>query len=271
MIKEDNTLKKRLLAILTAVLILIPVGANAANPASRFDMLAYLDVMVGYGDGDLGLDRLVTRAEFSKMALEASPLRNSVAAKLKISPFSDVLYDKWYAPYVYLGAVNNIFAGYIDGTFRPDNNVTYEEAVMVALRLLGYSDEEFQYSWPYGPVNAGEKNGLCNGMNAYIGQMLTRDQVSHLFYNLLNATNGTKYITKLGYSIEEDMVIAASYNEVTGLSRGKVYTAKGLFDVSDDFDYSLVGYKGDAIMKDGKITAFFPYRCRYSFFTCHAP
>ncbi|MBQ7718659.1 MAG: S-layer homology domain-containing protein [Clostridia bacterium] len=252
-------MKKRLLAILTAVLILIPVGANAANPASRFDMLAYLDVMVGYGDGDLGLDRLVTRAEFSKMALEASPLRNSVAAKLKISPFSDVLYDKWYAPYVYLGAVNNIFAGYIDGTFRPDNNVTYEEAVMVALRLLGYSDEEFQYSWPYGPVNAGEKNGLCNGMNAYIGQMLTRDQVSHLFYNLLNATNGTKYITKLGYSIEEDMVIAASYNEVTGLSRGKVYTAKGLFDVSDDFDYSLVGYKGDAIMKDGKITAFFPY------------
>ena len=253
-------LKKKIFAIITAVIMLLPFGVHAANSDNRFDMLAYLDIMVGYGGGDLGLDRLVTRAEFSKMAIEASQMRNSVAARLKISPFADVSYDKWYAPYVYLGAVNNIFAGYIDGTFKPDNNVTYEEAVMVALRLFGYSDDEFQYSWPYGPVSTGEKNGICDNMNAYVGQALTREQVSHLFFNLLNTTsNGAKYITKLGYSLQEDVVLTASYNEVTGLTRGKVYSSGGLLEVADGFDYSLIGYKGDAVLKDGKITAFFPY------------
>ena len=252
---------KKILAILLTLMLILTFNVAAIDSDSRFDLLKELDIMVGYADGSLGLDNLVTRAEFVKMAVAASKYRDSVSSGLSVSPFSDVMYSSWYAPYVYLGASNKLLLGYKDGYFRPDNAVTYEEALTVALRLLGYEDSEFEYSWPAGQISVAGNIGLSDGMNSYAGQNLNRNQVSMLFYNLLRADikgGSTEYITTLNYSWLHDVVLTSSHNESSSVKKGYVYTSAGLYEVTDSFDYSLVGTKGDALLRDGKIAEFVP-------------
>ncbi|MBO4896777.1 MAG: S-layer homology domain-containing protein [Clostridia bacterium] len=254
-------MKKRILTALFALIWLFSLTAFASDEDNRLGMLSNLNIMVGYGDGDFGLDRAVTRAEFTKMAVAASKYRNSVATRLSVSPFSDVMYDSWYAPYVYIGAVNGVLKGYKDGSFKPDGLITYEEALTVALRLLGYEDSEFEYAWPYGQVGTAEKIGLCDNMNSGVGEIQTRNQVSHLFYNLLKTTpkNGSgDYVKAIGYEILDDIILVSSNNETQTVDKGYVYTSEGLYKTADGFDYTLVGLRGDAVLKDGKITAFLP-------------
>ena len=142
---------KKIISLIVAVtLILGCVSIYADEINTRFGVLKAFGIREGYADGSMGLDRLVTRAEFTKMAIAASSYRTSVTSSLAVSPFPDVTYDKWHAPYVYLGVTNGLLTGYKDGTFKPENTVLYEEGCAILLRLLGYPDSEFAYSWPAG-------------------------------------------------------------------------------------------------------------------------
>lgn len=53
-----------------------------------------------------------------------------------------------YAPYVRIAVQQGWLSGYTDGTFRPDNAVTLEEAVTAVLKLLGYKMTELSGSFP---------------------------------------------------------------------------------------------------------------------------
>ena len=250
---------KKITSLLIVLIMTLSFSAFASE--NRLGILSSLNIMVGYGDGNFGLDRSVTRAEFTKMAVEASKYRNSVTSRLSVSPFSDVMYDSWYAPYVYTGALNGLIKGYKDGSFKPDGLITYEEAITVALRLLGYEDSEFEYAWPYGQIGVAEKIGICDNMDSYAGQNQSRGQVSHLFYNLLKTTpkNGSgDYVKTIGHEILSDVVLISSNNETQSVQKGYVFTSEGMFKVGDSFDYSLIGLRGDAILKDGRIDAFIP-------------
>ena len=52
--------------------------------------------------------------------------------------FSDVGSGSAYAPYVRIAVQQGWISGYTDGSFRPDNAVTLEEACTAVLKLLGY-------------------------------------------------------------------------------------------------------------------------------------
>ena len=78
---------KRILCLLVSVIMLFGcICVNAAQQDTRFGVLKAFGIMEGYGGGDLGLDRLVTRAEFTKMAIAASKYANSVTGTLSVSP-----------------------------------------------------------------------------------------------------------------------------------------------------------------------------------------
>ena len=71
-------MKKRLASLLLAGVLLgsLPPSAFAAQ-ASATDMaqvLSALDIMTGNENGDLMLSRHVTRAEFTKLVIAASPI-----------------------------------------------------------------------------------------------------------------------------------------------------------------------------------------------------
>lgn len=252
-------MNKKIICVLLLVFMMTSISAYAFSENTKYVVLNELGSLQGYGGGDLGLDRFVTRAEFVKMAVALSEHRNTVSSVLKVSPFTDVSYNSWYAPYVFAAASNKYLSGYIDGTFRPENNITYEECITVIMRLLGYSDDLYQYSWPYGQVSAAKSQGITDGTNKNIGELVTRGDVACMLFNMLDkntAGSAAKYIGKLGFTLYEDVVIIATNNTDKAVRDGYVSTSAGSFIIKNDFDENNVGYKGDLLVDNNTVIAF---------------
>lgn len=232
------------------------------TPRSAQILLKSLDIMSGDQNGNMNLDQNLTRAEFAKIAVNASKYKNSVALGAKISVFKDCTYTHWAAPYVKVAVTNGVITGYPDGTFKPENNVLYEEAITVMLKLLGYTNEDFGNSWPYGQASLAANLGLNDNMTAVIGQYLTRQDVLSLTYNTLAANKkdtNNSYIGDIGGVLHDNVIIIATNREDTSVAPGSVLTGAGTF-TSTDFDSAYVGLKGDlAVKSNGEIICFMPY------------
>lgn len=256
---------KQLLSVLIAgVMLLSGVSAFAADGTEldRASLLKELHIMQGDPDGNLRLDDNVTRAEFTKVAVAASPQRNQVASGLAISPFRDVSHDFWGAAYIQAAVKNNICRGYPDGTFRPNDAVTLEEAVTMLVKVLGYTDDDFGISWPYGQVGLAENLDITKHVDRSIGDILNRRDVLNLVYNTLHAEQKTtkqKYITDFDCKILEDITLTATSKEDPSISGDKIVSTAGTFKISDESQKDYVGRRGDAVIKDGdKLICFTP-------------
>lgn len=189
------------------LLCLLPTGAMAASSVSAEEaaqVLAALNIMVGDQNGNLNLTNSVTRAEFAKMAVMASPLADGVGDSTQVSPYPDVTYRHWAAPYVEAAVNGGYLNGYTDGTFRPSNQITLAEGVTIALRLLGYQDSDMTGAYPAGQMSMARNLKLLNQLTASQAKTtLTRKDAMYLFYNLLTAKTktGQPYLVTLGHSL----------------------------------------------------------------------
>lgn len=199
-------MKKRVLSALLAAALTLSLACPALAVTSRDDAaqaLAALDIMTGDENGDLNLSAPVTRAEFVKMLMAASPI--SVGDVNYVSPYPDVPASHWAAPYVEAAVTAGYVTGYLDGTFRPANTITLAEGVVMALRLLGYSNEDFSGSFPAGQMSMYKTLDLDEGIAIGQNDTMKRQDAMYLFYNLLTAptkTTGQPYLSSvLGYGL----------------------------------------------------------------------
>lgn len=246
-------MKKILTALLIFTMCVCTVPCYASQ--SEITLLSQLNIMVGDPDGNFRSDEYISRAEFMKAAIASSNYKNSVASSLSISPFKDVTASYWAAPYIKLATQNGLCKGYMDATFRPDNPICYEEAITICLKILGYTDDDFGLSWPYGQVGLGESLKITENVNSYIGAYVTRGQVATLLYNTLDTkmkNSQSKLISIFDCETIENAVIVATNNEDSSLGAGKVYTTAGTYKFGSDFDYSYVGMRGDLTVKNGE-------------------
>ena len=104
-------------------------------------------------------------------------------------------------------------SGYLDGSYKPENTVTLEEAATGVLKLLGYTAEDLSGSYPYAQLALYQSLGLDANITATQGSTMTRRNMMYLFYNLLNAEtkDGQVYAATLGYTLN-------SNNEIDYLS-----------------------------------------------------
>ncbi len=256
---------KRIISAIAAALMLfaaVSVTADWNNDADIMSLLSELNIMVGDENGDYRLDDNVSRAEFSKIAIASSSSRNTVASGLKTSPFGDVSYLHWSAPYVRAAVTAGIVEGYADGAFRPDNTVSYEEALTMVLKVLGYTDDDFGYSWPYGQIGLANNLELTKNVGASQGDALTRRQVANLIYNALNTKmkdSQNKLLSVFDCEIKEGVTIIASHSEDSSLGTDKIYTTAGTFEYDDNFNSDYIGRRGDLVVKnDEDFVSFTP-------------
>lgn len=202
---------KSILAAGTAValllgLLVLPAGARSTTvPAQQevTQVINALGIMVGDDQGNMQLDRTVTRAEFITMAVKSSPNGDQVGES-STSPYPDVPYTHWAAGFVEAGVAAGLITGYSDGTFRPFNQITLAEGVTIVLQLLGYGSEDFSGAYPTPQMALYHSLKLDRGLNAQSSStVLSRHDAMYLFYNLLstNDKSGTPYINSLGYSL----------------------------------------------------------------------
>lgn len=98
--------------------------------------LSSLNIMTGYGDNTFRPEETLTRAEAAAIMVRLLNLDKDVKQGETI--FSDVMDTHWASGYVNKAVEEGIIAGYGDGTFRPDEYVTYHQMVKMLVCALGY-------------------------------------------------------------------------------------------------------------------------------------
>lgn len=256
---------KRILSIFLCIFLIggciTPVFA--AEPQNgALSLLRELNIMKGDPDGNMRLDDPVTRAEFTKAAVASSSFRNSVASNLSISPFPDVTYQHWAAPYVRVGVTNGLVSGYPDATFRPDDGVLFEEAVTIMLRILGYTDNDFGVSWPYGQIGMANNLDMTENLDCGAGETMNRGQVAQLIYNTLRTkmkNQANQLVSEFDVQILDDVTLIADSKDDASIASDEIFTSNGTYKTDGSFDRSLLGLKGEAAVKNNnKLIAFMP-------------
>ncbi|MBE7062716.1 MAG: S-layer homology domain-containing protein [Ruminococcaceae bacterium] len=255
-------LKKITAALLAATLFLSASPAFAAEVDERLVLLDSLGIFEGYEDGSYRLENNLTRAEFTKVAVAASPDRKSVSGHLSVSPYSDVPHILWSAPYIQLAARKGYVNGYLDSTFRPDEPITYAEATAVFLRLLGYQNSDFGAAWPQGHMAIAEDLGLCDGISLSYSDAITRSDTVTLLYNLLDQNlkgQTAEYLSVLDCTSQENVIMIATSREDTSVAASKVVTSSGTFKKGAHFSDDWIGRTGELFLENGDtIVAFVP-------------
>lgn len=88
-------------------------------------------IMNGYSDSSFGPDKLLTRAETTKILVLATQQSNPALDQTKELPFSDVDKLDPLLPYIRFAFDHSIIKGYSDQTFRPSNSISRAEYMKI--------------------------------------------------------------------------------------------------------------------------------------------
>ena len=235
--KGQMNMKKLISLILSAAILLtFVIPASASNLPSDDDIETILDVMeiMTYdAKGNFNDSQYVTRAALAKILVTASQYKGAATATSRISPFSDVMYTHWGAPYISVASKNKFMTGYSDGSFRPNSYIKYEEALSAMLRLLGYTNNDYTGAYPAGQIAKAADIGLSDEVYVTPGNPIIRSEMAKLVYNLLNTPskgNTTIYAQSLGYTPSSELLTIGDVldDNVTGPVTVKAGTVSSL-------------------------------------------
>lgn len=166
-----------------------PDVESTASYAQAVQELSALDVISGYDDGTFGPDKLVTRAEITKMIVDALAERSSAEASTESTKFADVSADHWAKGYINQGVANGFIAGMSDTEFDPDANVTYVQAQKMLVSAIGYETyAQAQGGWPIGYKTYAASLDITKGISGITDSTeLTRAQVAQMIDNAMDA------------------------------------------------------------------------------------
>ena len=202
-------MKKRILAFLLAVSIAVSVLVLPVSAASINNTALQTAITLGAVPTGQELGANVTRGAFAKMLVSFSTYRESVDAQGTVGTlYRDVPGTSQWAPYIRIAVQQGWMNGYTDGSFRPDNTVTLEEACAAVLKLLSYKTTDLTGSFPQAQLNKAQQIGLRDQLTCTQGQAMTYEQCTLLLYNALraNTASGSAYGSSLGFTVSNGQV-----------------------------------------------------------------
>ncbi len=178
-----------LLAVIMAVCAMALVSAAYTDVDSKtvhvdaIEALSSLEILGGYEDGSFKPDDPVQRDEMAKMIyIMATTFTDPGEGVIS---FPDISEKHWAKGFISWCHSKSIVGGYEDGTFRPDDNITYDEALKMACAMLGYNDFNPDM-WPADVRTiAISQLGLNFGIDETItgDTHITRSQACQILYN----------------------------------------------------------------------------------------
>lgn len=206
-----------LASIFALVLSLVPVPSQGmqlndvqGTPyLTAFNYLTEQNVVQGYDDGSGRPYAPINRVEVLKVLIA---LQDKYQDRLQwyqrnvppIPLFSDVDQTEWYVPYLETAFEHKMITGYPNGTFKPGNHITVEEAYAMLVRSFGITQNQalkqshYIQNAPghwYTPIinTAIERNLVSARERLYLGSAITRgqffDALYRLDYSLANGQN----------------------------------------------------------------------------------
>lgn len=206
-------MKKRILAFLLAVSIAVSVLVLPVSAASINNTALQTAITLGAVPTGQELGANITRGAFAKMLVSFSTYRESVSAQGTVGTlYRDVPGTSQWAPYIRIAVQQGWMNGYTDGSFRPDNTVTLEEACAAVLKLLSYKTTDLTGSFPQAQLSKAQQIGLRDQLTCTQGQAMTYEQCTLLLYNALraNTASGSAYGSSLGFTVSNGQVDTSS-------------------------------------------------------------
>lgn len=180
--------------------------ADTDNYAEAIEMLSSLNILTGDKDADGNAvfrpNDSITRAEVATIVERIQNINNVAPTATQ---FTDVPAEHWASGYIAQAAGQGIINGYGDGTFGPEDNVLYEQAVKMLVETLGYAPfVEANGGYYAGHLLAASRYGILDGVKgAAPGQEATRGQVAQLVYNAIE----TPIMERSAFGTEEKFEI----------------------------------------------------------------
>ncbi len=192
-------------------------------------VLAALGIMQGKSEDDFGAEDSLTRAEMCTVAVRFMGMDSESGAAQR-SGYTDVADDHWARFYIDTASAMGIVAGNGDGTFRPDDTVTGEQAVKILVCALGYEPKAWDKGgFPSGYTAVANELGLLKGVKLISGGApITRRQIAVLTYNALDAElMEQKVYGRDAYAAVSDNKTALTEYQKTEKKRGTVTAVYG--------------------------------------------
>lgn len=267
---------KKLSGILAAILLFasvfsgsvfaaVPTFSDVTNETpyqKAIIALSSYGVINGYEEGGKNLfkpENTITRAEYTTMLTRALGVDS---VKVEGESFTDT--TKHYARYsIKTAADMGIVNGFEDNTFRPDQDVTYEQAIKMLVCALGYEPNAIAAGgWPIGYVIEAGQLGITNNINGIAGtDPAPRGVIAQLFYAALDVKMQVETFSTTGekvYKPTEDTILS---------SKLKIASVKGtIIGVGDthtnDMATSHLDYEMSVLVKNQEMlfdyTSCFP-------------
>lgn len=242
----------------------------SASYKQAVDEISALNIVEGYPDGTFGPDKLVTRAEFSKMlitTLGKAQVAQAESSEGSNTGFRDVPGSHWASGYVSAAVTNGYINGYGDGTFGPDDNVTYAQAMKMLVCAAGYEQwavdlNGIENAWPNGYLYYANQVDIGKGVKDVNNTTeLTRAQVAQMIDNTLTApalvktgkTNFNQYGQSIPELIKKDGK-GEDYQSILTLNHD-AYKVKGM--ITDDNKSTAGSLKADEVRFQVKVAKNF--------------
>ena len=159
------------------------VGTDYEDAVAR---LMALDIIAGFPDGTFKPDEPVTRAQFAKIVVCALGVGEAAQYAAGATKFWDVPADHWATGYINVAVDMGVIAGYPDGTFLPEKEVTFAEAIKMIVAGLGYTPKaEALGGYPGGYLAVAAEEEITDGVNVVGNLAANRGAVAIMVDNAL--------------------------------------------------------------------------------------
>lgn len=207
---------KKFLALVLATLMVVSAAATVSAYSDVADDNIYADAIAalteygivnGTGEDVYSPDADVLRFQMALMMARA--LEPDVEDwNDGLAVFTDV--NEWYGAIAY-AYTNNIVTGIGNGQFAPRNGIRYQDALIMAVRALGYDVNTNCDPYWIDAYKIADSIGLTKGVKVTDpAKTLTRAETAQVIYNMLKATPADG-----GATIEEKNFGVAGANNVT--------------------------------------------------------
>ncbi len=185
-------MRKILCAALMTCMLCMTTGVEAYSDVEEntytneaVTVLSGLGILDGFEDGTFKPEESITRAQMAKVICRGLGYGEIGASE---TPFTDVSAEHWAAGYINTAYSLKIINGNGDGTFSPEDPVTYEQALKMIVCALGYEPmAAAKGGWYQGYLAAASSLGLTDKVNGAVGKTASRGSIACALYNALTA------------------------------------------------------------------------------------
>lgn len=212
-------MKKLLALLLSLCMVFTSVGIVSAAEytdvsvdntySEAIKVLSDLNILNGFEDNSFKPNDIVTRAQMAKILCAALGYQNIGAAAGK---FADVPAGHWAAGYIETISSLGIVNGYGNDMFGPEDPVTYEQAITMVVRTLGYEPAVGNANYPTGYLTKAGDLGLTKNIVGNFSTPMMRKHVAQLVFNALDVP----LMTQSGYGTFTQYIINDGYSSSMG-------------------------------------------------------